>query len=305
MQTVGRYRKQVIRAGKTVEVMYTYPTKFGDKLTRSRFQNPTAEAMKVYNEQLSVDKLTRVLNTNFIPEDYWMTLTYEKHNRPKSYDEAQKKLTKFIPKLKRLFDSYKIELKYVKCTAFGERGGVHHHLVIPQGVPQREISKLWKEHTHAGINARPPSFVALYSSGEYSSIAAYIIKQKQTLEECEIRRIRKWQGSQNLKKPKVESVKEVAEVKWQEPPKAWIGYYVDTDSIRAGCNPITGRPYLFYRMIKLPPSFTCYDNDGKRLTGKAAVRWYRNNNKEYLKQNWILLNEEGEIVFRDGIKQNE
>lgn len=257
------------------------------------------------NEQRATDRLTRILNENFVPDDWWVTLHYEKYNRPKSYAAASAVLQRFIPKLKKLYAENGVELKYVKCTAFGERGGVHHHLVLPQGVSTRLISKLWKEHIKASIEARPPNYTAMYSTGEYSGIAAYIIGQKQYQDGEQEKYVRKWTASRNLKKPKVEPPEEVNQIKWQEPPTPWTGYYIDQDSIRAGCNEVNGRPYLSYRMVKLPQGFTCYDDNGKRLTGKAAVSWYRKNNKEYIKQNWLILNVEGEVIFKEGVRQDE
>ena len=297
-----KYKRTVIRAGRTVEIRETYPTVFGDELTREKHSvnSHTPEAMKQYNDELRTRRLTLLINENFVPDDYWVTLHYEKENRPKSYDAANTILSRFVPKLKKLYNSQDIELKYIKCTAFGERGGVHHHIILPQGVSQREISRLWKEHIKASIKARPPSFVALYSTGEYSSIAAYMVKQKQCIDDEEEQRfIKKWVGSRNLKKPLLEKVEEIEKIKWKEPPVAWNGYYIETDSIQAGCNPVTGRPYLFYRMVKLPPTFVCYDDKGKRLTGKTAIKFYRENNKRFIVSNWIDLNPEGEIIFKN------
>lgn len=305
-----KYRRTVTRAGRTVEVRCTYPTRYGDGLTRERHRDGpgTPEAMARYNEQLQQDKLTLLINDNFVPEDLWVTLHYERDRRPGSYAEARKVLSSFVRKLRLLYQTHGTELRAIKCTAFGERGGVHHHLIIPQGVPQREISALWKTHIRASQKARPPSFVALYDSGEYSGIAAYILGQKQSTGDDE-KFVRKWTGTRNLKRPKPEKDEMIDKISWKEPPTPWPGYYIDTDSIRAGCNEITGKPYLRYLMIRIPPGFVCWDASGKRLTGAAAVKWYRENNKAYIKQNWIDLNPEGEVVFKDknkkGVQKNE
>ena len=295
------YRRRVVKAGRTLDISCTYPTRFGDKLTRSRRRNPTAESMRVYNEELAVRRLTLILNENFKPDDWWVTLHYERHKRPASYDAAQEVIVSFIPKLRRLYRAEGEELKAVKCTAFGERGAVHHHLVINRGVSPRKITALWKEHIHASIDARPPCYVALYESGEYSGVAGYILQQKQTVTGERPRGVRKWSGTQNLRKPQAISDRRIEKFSWQEPPAAPAGYFVDTDSIRAGCNPVNGRPYLFYRCIRIDESFSCYGEDGKRLSGKEAVKYYRQRNREQLKKSWIDLNPEGEVVFR----QNE
>ena len=60
-------------------------------------------------------------------------------------------------------------------------------------------------------------------------------------------------------------------------------------------------------MIKLPPDFVCYDDNGKRISGKGAVKYYREHNKEFIKQNWFDLNPEGEVIFKTekGVRQDE
>ena len=297
------YRHRTYRAGNTIEVEETYPTRFGDLLTREKHRKPTPEAMRLYNEEVAIRKLTRLMNENFVPNDWFITLHYEDHNRPKTLEEAEENLSRFIRKLRTVYKKNDVELKYVKRTAFGDKGAVHHHIVIPKGVEIREINTLWRTHIRSTIKARPPECRALYDTGEYSGLAAYIVRQYSGDNPY----IKKWIGSRNLKKPKLEKYKDIEEIKWQEPPVARDEYYIDTDSIRAGCNPLTNRPYLFYRMVKLPPDFVCYDKQGNRLCGKEAIRYFRADNKKWIKDNWDVINPEGDIVFKDtgGMRQNE
>ncbi len=303
------YRRRVIRAGNTVEIIETYPTQFGDNLTRAKrvTNGPgTPEAMKQYNYEQSVLRLTRLLNTNYIPDDWWVTFTYEKHNKPKTYSEATADLSAFIIKLRKLYKEFGIELKYVKGTGFGERGALHHHVVIPQGVPPRRITQLWKDHIGATKDARPPYYVPLYPDGEYSTLAGYIAKQIKNGTIADAKYVKKWIGSRNLKKPQEDPPEDIEEIKWQEPPEAWEGYCIDTDSIHAGTNEITGRPYLFYRMVKVEDGYTCRDDSGKLLRGSAAVEYARRKNAEYIKNNWYLINSEGEVVFLEDLcRQDE
>lgn len=303
------YRRRTVYAGNTVEISETYPTQFGDCLTRERSltdSKGTPEAMKRYNAELSARRLTRLINANFIPDDLWVTLTYERDNRPSSYDEACKVLSGFIVKLRKLYKEHKFELKYVKGTGYGERGAVHHHIVIPQGVKTKHITQLWKEHIGASREAHPPYYVPLYSDGEYSTLANYIVDQLRPGEE-DIKYVKKWIGSRNLTKPYEAPPEDIEEIKWAEPPEPWEGYYIDTNSIKAGTNEITGRPYLFYRMVKTSDGFTCRDDNGRLLKGADAAAYFRENNKEYIRQHWYLINTEGEVIFLDelGERQNE
>lgn len=301
------YRRRVVYAGKTVDISETYPTQFGDLLTRERSvqtSRGTPEAMKRYNAEMASRRLAQLLNENFVPDDIWATFTYEKHNRPSSDSDARGVISAFIPKLRRLYKKYGVELKYVQTTAYGERGALHHHVVMPQGVPTREITKLWREHIGASDRAHPPYYVPMYPDGEFSSLAAYFIEQRQNTDKCYIK---KWIGSRNLKKPYEAPPEDIEEIKWQEPPEPWEGYTVDTYSIKAGTNEITGRPYLFYRMVKIQEGFTCHDENGKLLRGEAAAEYTRRQNINFIRDNWCFINTEGEVVFLNEIneRQNE
>ena len=302
------YRRRVIRAGNTVEIIETYPTQFGDRLTRERASaesRGTPEAMKRYNDELAVRRLTRLINANFEPDDLWVTLTYERETRPESKQAAKRQLSAFLVKLRRLYGEHGVELKYVKRTALGERGALHHHIVIPQGVPTRHITRLWREHIGASDRAHPPFYVPLYPDSEFSSLAGYIVKQ--TTDDIDDDKYeKKWVGSRNLKKPVEDPPEDIEEIKWQEPPEAWSGYCIDTDSIRAGTNELTGRPYLFYRMTKIESGFICRDDNGKLLRGEAAAECVRRRNAAYIRDNWYFINSEGEVVFRDELcRQDE
>ena len=304
----GKYCRKTVRAGRTVDVQFTYPTRFGDELTRAKHKSSGTPAdMEAYNYELSIRKLTQILNENFEPDDWFITLHYERDNRPDSLESARKQLSAFLNKLKKYYVEWGIEYLWVKTTAYGERGALHHHAVIPKGADIRLISRLWKETVKASIKARPPECRALYSTGDYSALAAYFCQQAEKTAGVKEKNVRRWTCSRNCKRPVPDRLKWVDEIKWKEPPIPWPGYYIETDSIKAGCNPVNGRPYLFYRMIKLPPDFVCYDDNGKRISGKGAVKYYREHNKEFIKQNWFDLNPEGEVIFKTekGVRQDE
>ena len=299
-----QYRRQTVKAGRTVDVSFTYPTRFGDELTRSGAKNiGTPVAMMNYNRELAIRELTRILNANFDESDWFVTLHYEKNNRP-DRDTAKKQLNRFVAKLRKLYRDSGVELKIVKSrTSVGERGAVHHHIVITGGIEVRKISAIWKSVVKASNKSRPPDFKALYDGGDYSSLAAYIYDQSEKEGTAKPKNERRWTCSRNCVHPKPQ-IKTVSEIKWNEPPIAWKGYYIDNDSVRVGCNPINGRPYLFYRMIKLPPNWIDYDDDGKRVVGKEAIRLTRERHKKWLSENWDSVNPEGNIVFRRKEKNN-
>lgn len=215
------YRRRVIRAGNTVEIIETYPTQFGDRLTRERSVvsgSSTPDAVRQYNKELAVRRLTRLINANFAPDDLWATLTYERETRPSNKQEAKAQLSSFCAKLRKLYMQHNVDFKYIKRTALGERGAIHHHILIPQGVPTRLITRLWREHIGASERAHPPFYVPLYPDSDFSDLAAYIAYQETDIEE---KHERKWVGSRNLVKPIEEPPEDIEEIKWQEPPEAW------------------------------------------------------------------------------------
>ena len=294
------YRERVIIAGPTVEIIDTYPTQFGDNLKRAgrKSGKGTPEAVRLYNRKLAKRRLTRLINANFEADDLWITLTYEQDKRPADKKAAKLLFNKFIRKLRSEYRKCGLELKALKCTAVGERGAFHHHLIINQGVKTRDITKLWRMVSGASNKAHPPYYVPLYPEGEYSSLASYLVDQLDIGDEDLGER--KWTGTRNLTKPTENPPKDIEAIIWQEPPVPWEGYVIDTFSIEAGTNEITGRPYLFYRMVKIEEGYICHDDAGKLLKGSEAILYVQAKNRKFIRDNWITLSPEGEVIFYDG-----
>lgn len=239
------YLHREYRAGRTIEVIETYPGNYGRNITRERYNSKgrTPLAMQKYNDKMQYRNLTRLLNANFKPDDIFITLHYSRDKRPLP-EEAKKQVTAFLRKLKKVYIKYGIELKYIKITAFGSKGAIHHHLVINSGVPYKEITKLWS------YSDRTPDYKPLYANGEYSALAYYLVNQSKIgLNIVQKINGKGFVGSRNLKKPELIKAQYVDKVYWKEPPKAKKGYIIDPDSIDAGVNELNGKPYLFYRMI--------------------------------------------------------
>ncbi|MEE1074732.1 MAG: hypothetical protein U0K93_04570 [Acutalibacteraceae bacterium] len=239
------YLHKEYRAGRTIEVIETYPGNCGKNMTRERYNGKgrTPLSMQKYNDKMQYRHLTRLLNTNFMPDDLFITLHYSLHKRPLPED-AKKQLTAFLRKLKRLYKKYGIELKYIKVTAIGSKGAIHHHIVINSGVPYSEITKLWS------YSDRTPDYKPLYANGEYSAIEYYLVNQSKVGQGAANKISGKgFVGSRNLKQPEIIKEQYVDKVCWKEPPRAKKGYIIDPDSIDAGVNELNGKPYLFYRMI--------------------------------------------------------
>lgn len=233
------YRKKMWQAGNTIEVHKTYYTNRGRR--RGKKQNPTSEAVAKYNEKMAFWKLTRLLNENFNPKDLFLSPTYKVRVTP---EESKKYFSKFLRDLRAYFRERNQELKYVAVTAYGKHGAIHHHIVI-NSADAREIMDLWP---HGGVR-----FTPLYKYREYSALAWYLIKQSRKKLNGETCSSKRWSSSRNLRKPK-EKIEEVSAKTWREEPQPLKGYYIDKSSIESGVSPVSGQPYLLYRMIAIKPN---------------------------------------------------
>ena len=239
-------------------------------------------------------KLTRLLNANFKARDIHLVLTYRRDDRPPP-EEAKKRLRNFIGRLRRFFTRRGQELKYIAATAYGTKGAIHHHLVIST-MDARELRSLWP---YGGSHAE-----YLYESGDYARLAAYIVRQaKHGLAEADQIDEKKWHGSRNLIRPKPHK-QEVPATVWREPPAAWPGYIIDLDSVDAGVSPVTGIPYLFYRMLKIPPKQKLQTPDGRILYDDAAAKWLREYNRQEIRREWQNLNQTGPIMKQERTGQH-
>lgn len=317
------YRHREIRAGDTLEVIETFPGRIGSGFTREGYKGSTPLSVEKYNEKLRIRELTRLINENFGEDDYHLVLTYEKGKRPDA-DTAKTYARQFTRKLTALYRKRGEELRFVKVHAFGERGALHHHFIINNAdkVKVKEINELWPY-------SKKPQYFAMYEGGDYSSLAAYLVKQCKTgLGDGEKLNSKAWSCSRNLRKPQVIRDKEINKIMWKEPPQAKAGYFIDTDSIDAGVNEFNGRPYLFYRQIrrkemlfcitaegvilksaeavrylkrtwpdiKVPERFAVITDTGKVLIGEQADRYLRRLNSEKIKNSWKNIAELGKVV---------
>ena len=275
-----KYRHLEYRAGRTVEVIETYPSRMGLRMTRERYNGRTPESMKRYNEKLQERKLTRLINMNFSPNDWFITLHYTRAERPNPETAAQQ-LTVFLRRLKRLYKKNSAELKYIKTTAYGSKGGIHHHLIINNaGINTEEITALWQ------YSIRTPDYTPLYENGEYSALANYFVKQSRNYS-TEMIKGRRFSGSRNLKQPEIIKDKYIEKIAWKEPPQPKSGYIIDLDSVDAGINEYNGKPYLFYRMIKQS------DKQSKEYNKRQRAE-----NRKNVREQWLKLSPYGDIIKR-------
>ncbi len=325
------YRHREIRAGDTLEVIETFPGRLGSGFTREGYTGSTPLAQEKYNEKLRIRELTRIINENFGEDDYHLVLTYERGKRPDS-ETAKLFCRQFTRRLTTLYRKRGEELRFVKVHAFGEKGALHHHLIInnAEKVKVSEINALWEF-------SKKPQYFAMYEGGDYSWLAAYLVKQCKTgLTPGEKLNSKAWSCSRNIRKPVLMKDTEINKISWKEPPQAKAGYFIDIDSIDAGVNEFNGRPYLFYRQIrrkevlfcitkekqvlrsaearkyvkrtwpdiKIPDKFAVVTDTGTLLISDIADKYLRRLNREDIKNNWKDIANLGDITKKEK-KENE
>lgn len=213
-----------------IDIEICHSGKYGAPgMKREKRKKPTPEQIQKMNQKNKEKKIWRYLRANFRPGDYWITLTYRKGERP-SEEEVKKHLAKFRRQLRDAYRKLGEELKYIYSIEIGKLGGIHVHMVLNRiDQSDRIITKYW-DHGYT-------YFVPIYAEGGYRRLAEYIAKAKI------------YNRSKNLMFPRLR-VRRINNREWKRQPRAYKGYYVDKDSIVAGINPVTGREYMHYTMIR-------------------------------------------------------
>ena len=87
---------------------------------KAQISTPARESL---NARLSWQKLMMLLACNFSTEDLVVTLTYRDDTLPRTKNEADKKLTAFIRRLRSVRREAGVETIYVRCTEGYHSGG--------------------------------------------------------------------------------------------------------------------------------------------------------------------------------------
>lgn len=203
--------------------------------------NPTREAVIQNNDRLAVKSLTRLMNANFYPGDWHITLTYS--GSAPTQKEAKNIVKNFKARMKREYKKLGKEFLYIEVTEY-ENQRIHHHILLPY-IDLSIIQNQWKD---GYIKA-----VGLDRSRNYHKLAAYFIKQtSKTMRKPGNETKKRWSASKNLKRPIVK--RETITVRGLfEQPKEFKGYAIDVDTVRRYEHPFTGLEHLEYMMTATDP----------------------------------------------------
>ena len=189
-----KYRTKTVKAGNVLECE-TYPIwDTRSSMSRAKKAKESREAQKELNRKNAVKNLVRLVNTNFTDADIWGTFTYETKRLPKSIEDAQKEMAKFIRRLKYYGEKHNFPpLKYAYVTEFEDdtkkgKKRVHHHIVI--NFPDRDIAEqLWRN------GARTQTRRLQADEDGYEGLVQYILKDP--------RGTKRYVTSKNLRKPQI------------------------------------------------------------------------------------------------------
>lgn len=229
-----RKKEYRFRKGEYIEIEIYQDGRYGAPgKKREPKKKPTPEQVQRQNQKNKENRIRRYIKNNFQKNDYWITGTYRKGNRPASVEEAKKHLEKYRRKLRDKYRKAGKEFKYICLLEIGSRGGVHFHMVanrIEGG--DALLSECWP-HGHIHLTL-------LYEEGGFRDLAEYIGKSGED---------KYYTHSRNLIFPKVRS-KQIRNREWKKQPKIYEGYYLEKDSLVIGENPNTKKQYMHYAMVR-------------------------------------------------------
>lgn len=202
-------KKKTIISGAVVEqVIYPAAAGKGTRAPRSGNSDPQKQE---HNNHAALRTVDRALNTNFGPDDLFVTLTYDKANyeqlktgMPASINEveqlqyictaAKHQLRLYLKRLRRAAQRENIQLTYIVVTSqvspdTGEYKRVHHHLVVC-GDAEHHLKPKWgKGDVWIGSVIDEP---------DHQRLAKYLLNQGDSAGNS-----KRYTLSRNLRKPDV------------------------------------------------------------------------------------------------------
>jgi hypothetical protein len=166
---------------------------------RKEKQKESREVQKKLNKRNSKKNLIRLINANFTDKDIWETLTYSQDKLPKDEEMANKFIKNYIRRLDYYQRKYTgLPLKYVYTTEIGDKGRVHHHIVLNY-FDRDDAEKRW---TGGG---RTQTRRLQADENGYAGLGSYISKPKKSCKDPDaifpLDYCKKYIVSKNLKKP--------------------------------------------------------------------------------------------------------
>ena len=210
-------RIKTITGGRLVAgVCYTVGTIRDGAEERTAKSRMSAEAQEHINLRRAWQKLEMLLAANYGPRDLHIVFTYDDDHLPSSRDEANKRLRKMLPQLRKHRKARDQPTKYIYVTEqlSSEGGRLHHHMVLNgTGNDIEVLRSLW-----------PYGQVELERLDVwqgYEALAKYLTKEPREAGRAEAG-ARSWTPSVGLNKPEAETETASDHVTLSAPPGAII-----------------------------------------------------------------------------------
>lgn len=284
-ETEMPYIKKTCRAGKTKEYEFYYSYRFDQKGgSRKKKANRTPDAQKQVNRRMAEKKLTRLMNANFSGEDYYITLSYRKEERP-DREELNRDIKRILRKMRKHYRQEGLELKYIWTAEKGTRGGAHIHIVV-NGINNisQFIRGLWEK---GWICIKP-----LDKSGQYRKLAGYFIKYSDRTMKTEKGFINKrYCSSKNLMIPEPEKRIIRGRNAYNHKIEVPAGWYVDKESIKEAWHEVTGYMYFSYTLVQFSDNKTDWTIETEESyilnleTGEVEIKERRTDRGKSAKKN--------------------
>ena len=119
------YIIEVVQAGKTIEVMKYYSSRYGKRgIKRGKRQNLTKEEQIKVNKRAAEKKLRRLINENFQEGDTHLVLDYRKERRPAGRKQMREDADDFLREMRKLYKRHGIPFKYIHVMEIGKKGAL-------------------------------------------------------------------------------------------------------------------------------------------------------------------------------------
>lgn len=236
------YLKKTVNTPFAIFVYKYNSWRYGRKATRGPNGEKTNDRQKLINKRIARHKRIWTICDNFDKQDYYITLTYRMKDRPDSIDEAMKIISYELGKVSRILKSKEKKLKYFHICERGQKGAVHHHLLIKNNFSISDL-ELRRDGKKRKLNlwSYGKMMVEKVYSYDVIKLAKYFVKGDS--EESE----KRYSQSRDVicPEPKIEIIK--AE-KWRVIPEAKIGY--DILEVQEGIDGMYGKGYQEYIQVR-------------------------------------------------------
>lgn len=178
----------------------------------------TDEEREEYNRKQSLKRFVRLVNANFSPTAYYVTLTYDNEHLAPDFAAAKRDLDNYIRRMQYAFPA----MTAVAVMGRGKRGGrIHFHLIV-SGATKRALAAKW---TRGKVKRIEPLRAHNFYNGidhgaDYTGLAAYLFDHW-----SEEQGGKRWKQTKTIGQPVKTRIRQVKrEYSKEKPPQTPQGY---------------------------------------------------------------------------------